>query len=234
MKLAAVVIGTMVIAGSAWPQSADPSRSTVVLEDFEADVPGELPKNWRFLSSRERRFKPLEPYMNPKEKFTVLSEGGNQFLRAFTQGEAQRISLPNSAVDWSLSEYPILRWEWRARRLPEGAREDKVNDSGGAVYVSFAKKDWLGRPLSIKYVYSTLLPEGTTVSTGNVKVIVVSSGLDGTGHWVEVLRDVTEDYRRVFGGDPPDEPFTITLWSDSDNTNSVAEVDFDNIAVMAR
>jgi len=233
MKLVALVIGTMAVAGSAGWQHAD-TTETVVLEDFESDRPGELPKKWRFLSSRERRFKPLEPFMRPTEKFTVLSEDGNNFLRAFTQGEAQRISLPHASVDWVLTKYPVLQWDWRARRLPEGAREDKVNDSGGAVYVSFAKKDWLGRPLSIKYVYSTGLPEGTVVSTGNVKVIVASSGLDGTGRWKTVMRDVTEDFRRVFGGDPPDEPFTITLWSDSDNTNTVAEVDFDNIALVAR
>lgn len=234
MKVAAFVLGTMVIAGSAWPERADTTETTVVLEDFEADTPGELPEKWRFLSSREQSFKPLDSYMKPTEKFTVLAEQGNKFVRAFTQGEAQRISLPNSRVDWSLSEYPILSWEWRARQLPEGAREDKVNDSGGAVYVSFAKKDWLGRPLSIKYVYSSTLPVGTVVSTGNVKVIVASSGTDGTGKWIKVLRDVTEDYRRVFGGNPPDEPFTITLWSDSDTTGSIAEVDFDNIALMRR
>ena len=67
------------------------------------------------------------------------------------------------------------------------------------------------------------------VSTGNVKIIVVSSGLEETGEWVQVTRNVVEDYRNIFGAAPPNAPTTITLWSDSDNTNSVAEVDFDNI-----
>lgn len=234
MKFTVLVISSLVIAASATPPRADTTESRLVLDDFESDVPGDLPKKWRYLSSKEKSFMPLAPYMGPKEKFYVLSEGGNNFLRAFTQGEAQRISLPNSEVDWSLEDYPILSWEWRARHLPVGAREDKVNDSGGAVYVSFEKKDWLGRPFSIKYVYSTNLPAGTVVSTGNVKVLVVSSGRDGTGKWVRVMRDVTEDYRKVFGSAPPDEPFTITLWSDSDNTKTVAEVDFDNLALMKR
>lgn len=234
MKIAVFVVGSLILTGSAWRKSADSIDTKIVLEDFESETPGEPPSRWRFFSSGERSFKPLGPYMNAKEKFTVVAEDGNKFVRAFTQGEAQRISLPNSRIDWKLSDYPVLRWEWRARRLPEGAREDKVNDSGGAVYVSFSKKDWLGRPLSIKYVYSTGLPEGTVVSTGNVKILVASSGLDGTGSWKTVMRDVTEDYRRVFGGSAPEEPFTITLWSDSDNTGSTAEVDFDNIAVVAR
>ncbi len=233
MKLTFLIVGWLVFTGAALSTSPDTTRS-IVLEDFEEDNPGEPPARWRFFSSRERAFLPLGPFMNPKEKFTVVAEGGNKFVRAYTEGEAQRISLPSTDFDWRLSEYPMLRWDWRARRLPEGAREDKVNDSGGAIYVSFSKRDWLGRPLSIKYVYSTSLPEGTVVSTGNVKVLVASSGLDGTGRWVTVTRNVPEDYRRLFGGDPPDEPFTITLWSDSDNTRSTAEVDFDNIVVMSK
>src|SRR5690606_25847426 len=165
MKLTFLIVGWLVFTGAALSTSPDTTRS-IVLEDFEEDNPGEPPARWRFFSSRERAFLPLGPFMNPKEKFTVVAEGGNKFVRAYTAGgtrfvrpsaaaEAQRISLPSTDFDWRLSEYPMLRWDWRARRLPEGAREDKVNDSGGAIYVSFSKRDWLGRPLSIKYVYST-------------------------------------------------------------------------------
>jgi hypothetical protein len=65
-----------------------------------------------------------------------------------------------------------------------------------------------------------------------VKIIVVSSGRNGIGEWESVERDVVDDYDRLFGGDPPDEPFTITLWSDSDDTKSVGEVDFDDIRLV--
>lgn len=234
MKLLTLVVG--LILGSVHPLTVftgpDTTNAVVVLDDFESDDAGQLPKKWRYLSSSDRRFLPLRQVMSPKEKFFIVSDGDNNFLRAYTEGEAQRISLPAGSVEWELSAYPRFRWEWRARQLPEGAREDKVNDSGGAVYVSFSKTDWLGRPLSIKYVYSSTLPVGTTVSTGPVKIIVVSSGANGTGRWVRVERNVVEDYRAVFGGDPPNEPFTITLWSDSDNTKSIGEVDFDNLVLM--
>ncbi|MEX0747553.1 MAG: DUF3047 domain-containing protein, partial [Rhodothermales bacterium] len=173
-------------------------------------------------------------FMAEKEKFFIVEEDGNKFLRGYTEGEAQRISIPATSIDWNLKEYPQISWRWRARKLPEGAREDKVNDAGAAVYVSFAKTDWLGRPYSIKYTYSSSLPTGTVVSTGNVKIIVVSTGASGKGMWVEVKRDVVEDYRRVFRSEPPSEPFTITLWSDSDDTKSVAEVDFDDITLLKR
>ena len=46
-----------------------------------------------------------------------------------------------------------------------------------------------------------------------------------------MTRDVAVDYKRVFDVDPPEHPFTITLWSDSDNTGGIAEVDFDDILI---
>lgn len=211
------------------PADEDTTAAEIILEDFEDDTPGQPPSRWRFLASRDRVFIPLSRVMNENERFYVVAERGNKFVRGYTNSEAQRISLPTSKLPWHLSRHRILSWDWRALRLPEGAREDSVNDVGGAVYVSFSKTDWLGRPLSIKYTYSSTLPVGTVVSTGNVKVIVVSSGADGTGRWITIERDVIDDYRRLFGGQPPDEPYTITLWSDSDDTKSVGEVDFDNI-----
>ncbi|HET6568437.1 MAG TPA: DUF3047 domain-containing protein [Rhodothermales bacterium] len=202
-----------------------------MVDDFEDDRSGAVPSKWLFLDFREQRFMPLEGRMNDREHFFVMKEGGNHFLRAYTHGEAHRITVPASSFKWDLRTRPYIQWKWRAGHLPAKAREDKLNDSGGALYVSFDKRDWLGRPYSIKYVYSSTLPVGTVVSTGNVKVIVASSGLDGIGTWELVTRDVTADYRKVFDGEPPDRPFSITLWSDSDNTGDIAQVDFDDILV---
>ncbi len=232
MRLHLTILTLALVAASPYQNvPADTTEAAVVLEDFEADTPGKWPKNWRFLATTDRTFKPLEPFMNDKEKFYVVAERGNKFVRGYTEGQAQRVSLPSSKLDWRLSQYPILSWDWRALRLPAGASEDTVNDTGGAVYVSFSKTDWLGRPLSIKYTYSTLLPVGTVVSTGNVKIIVASSGKNETGRWVHVERNVVDDYKRLFGGAPPEDPYTVTLWSDSDNTKSIGEVDFDNLTI---
>ena len=222
------IVGLLLVFGEPAACTTLPD-TTVVLENFETDAEGGLPAEWRFFSRSKRRFEAADRLMDAAGRFFVMQEHGNRFLRAYTTGTARRISLPSEAFHWDLPGLPYLRWMWRAHHLPEGAREDRVNDSGAAVYISFAKTDWLGRPLSIKYVYSTALPRESVVSTGNVKVIVVSSGLEKTGEWVQVTRNVVEDYQKVFGTAPPNAPTTITLWSDSDNTNSVAEVDFDNI-----
>lgn len=222
------IVGLLLVFGEPALCTAAPD-TTVVLENFETGVEGEVPAAWRFFSRSKRRFEAADRLMDDMGRFFVMQEDSNRFLRVYTAGTARRVSLPAEAFHWELPELPYLRWAWRAHRLPEGAREDRVNDSGAAVYVSFAKTDWLGRPLSIKYVYSTGLPRESVVSTGNVKIIVVSSGLEETGEWVRITRNVVEDYRKIFGAAPPNAPTAITLWSDSNNTNSVAEVDFDNI-----
>jgi len=61
---------------------------------------------------------------------------------------------------------------------------------------------------------------------------VVSSGLNGTGQWLSINRDVVSDYKEVFGENPPNKPLFIRLWSDSNDTNSVASADFDNIMLL--
>ena len=167
----------------------------------------------------------------------VASEAGNRFIRALVYDKAHRIILSNDgdAMDWELASHPYLSWDWRANKLPVGAREDmpQMNDTGAAVYVVF-DQDWLGRPRSIKYSYSSSLPRDETASYGALRVIVVASQpVDGTGHWITHQRDVAADYRALFGRKPPKRPSAIMLWSDSDSMDSEAEVDFDNVRLHA-
>lgn len=208
-------------------------ESGVLVEDFQLYEDGAIPRRWKFFTSTNE-IRELEDFMADDERFFVVEEAGNRFVRAYTADEAQRISIANKAefgLDWDLREHPALTWRWRANHLPVGAAENDENDSGGAIYVTFSR-DWLGRPRSIKYVYSSTLPVGTVVSFGRLKVVVASSGADGIGSWVTVQRNVADDYQRVFEKSPPDRPLSITLWSDSDNTGDWAEVDYDDLAIL--
>lgn len=225
---AIICLTTVGVAQPRWV----PAERSVVVEDFESYRDGGLPERWTFISRRDGELA-LQEVMNDKERFYVVNERGNTFLRGYTEGEAQRISLlvDEDSFDWSFGSYPSLRWRWRALQLPQNANEREKNDTGAALYVTF-DTDWLGRPRSIKYTYSSTLPVGTVVSFGRLKVIVAASARDGIGDWVTVERHVVEDYRRVFGKEPPESPLSITLWSDSDDTGGVAEVDFDDIVLI--
>ena len=208
------------------------SRDVMLIDDFETYKDGELPSRWKYLE--QSGLVQLEPrHMRPKEEFFIVEENGNKFVRAYTEGEAVHLSMANEedGFDWNINTHPYLSWDWRANKLPEGAREDspRLNDAGLGFYVIFSFKGLIKRPESIKYTYSSTLPVGTVLRQGRLRVIVVSNGVDGVGDWIHIERNVLEDYRKVFGGTPPERPLSIRLWSDSDNTDQVGEGDFDNI-----
>jgi hypothetical protein len=212
-------------------------QAKILLDDFESYEDGALPVKWK--AQLNGKLVPLtEQFTHKNESFYVKKEDGKQFVRAYSKGEAVHIALQNGEdLEWRLSEHPMLSWDWRANTLPLGGREDKddLNDSGAGIYVMFSMEGIIiRRPKAIKYVYSSTLPEGTVVTYGKLKVIVVSSNLDGIGMWKTITRDVAADYKEVFGGNPPDKPMIIRLWSDSDNTKSEASSDFDNIQLLRR
>ncbi len=206
------------------------ARQNIVLDDFESYEEGGVPSKWETTSGKTL-ISITPALMRDSESFFIREENGNKFVRASTADDAFRIILTNGKqFDWKLSDHPQISWDWRAIKLPAGAREDKdkTNDTGGAVYVVFST-DFIGRPRSIKYTYSSTLPVETTTSYGPLKVLVIASGLDGIGNWSHVKRDLYADYQRLFGKMPPDEPLAILLWSDSDTMDDTAIVDYDNI-----
>lgn len=204
----------------------------ILLDDFESYEVGSFPDRWVHVSE-SKEIRTYEEVREPGETVVVKEEDGNKFLRLITRNEALRFSLRNGEeFRWNVEEHPRIQWRWRAKRLPEGASERGKNDVGGAIYVTFGT-DWLGRPKSIKYTYSSSLPVGSVVSFGVLHVIVVSSGAQPyTGEWKTVQRNVIDDYRQVFGGEPPKRPLSITFWSDSDTTGELAKVDMDDIRLL--
>jgi len=231
-QLPTLFLGVLLTVGGA-VQSPEEGRSdTIQVDRFESDAVGEPPRQWRYVSKDKEVMAPGE-VLGANERFYVAQEAGNQFVRAFTNGEALRFTVRNDhEIDWNLQAHPRLAWRWRAHTLPERASEKGQNDTGAAVYVTFGT-DWLGRPKSIKYTYSSSLPVGTVVSFGPLKVIVVDSAREPRlGEWKTLRRNVVQDYRQVFGGSPPDRPVSITLWSDSDTTGDEAKVDFDDIRLL--
>ena len=202
----------------------------ILIDDFETSEVGEIPLLW--WSIQGKNVVPLSPKMKEEgEYYSVESDGRGQFLRAGTKSESLRIVMPNNkGFQWNLESHPILSWRWRPNQLPPNAREDKVNDTAGSIYVTFGT-DWLGRPKSLKYTYSTTLPVGTVIKQGPLVIVVVGSGPDGVGRWQSVRRDVAKDYREYFGRTAPSSPDFIAIWSDSDTTKSSSEMDFDDLKI---
>ncbi|MGC2423473.1 MAG: DUF3047 domain-containing protein [Nitrospirota bacterium] len=104
----------------------------------------------------------------------------------------------------NIGEHPYISWRWKAIELPEGGdfRKSGKDDQAAQVFVAFP-----GRK-SISYIWDTTAPVGSVGAFSiplviEVKIIVVTSGGADIGKWVTVTRNVYEDYKRLYGEEPP-------------------------------
>ena len=134
-----------------------------------------------------------------------------------------------------VGQYPILGWSWKVTRLPAGGdvREAGRDDQAAQVYVVFPR--WPSPRTSsevIGYVWDGRAPAGTTLShprTPNVRIMVLQSGGARLDTWVREQRNVAEDYRALFGRQPP-RVGKIALMIDSNDTRSEAEAQFGELS----
>jgi len=213
------------------------AQKAIVVEDFERYEVDDLPFLWKIPDRSSRSLRPLpSDHARPEDFVSIVSDETGKVLRAYTRGESVQIALPQGrGLDWDLNFFPRLRWRWRADILPKGAMENssRLNDTGAAMYVAFECNDWLGRPCTIKYTYSSTLPRNIRARYGKLNLLVVSTASEIRGEWVEVERNVVQDYQMLFGRQPQGDPLYIMIWNDSDNTDGEADVYFDDIMIVS-
>ena len=165
------------------------------------------------------------------DAYSIQEEGGKKFLHADARGRAIQIGFENK---WSLKEYPVLEWQWRALILPDKGDELKkeTNDSVLGLYVVFGRQPFVK---AIKYIWSTTLPMGLTLESpysSRTKMIVLESGEALQGKWVSERRDVLADYRTLFESkDGTPVARGIAILTDADDTASRACGDYGDIEI---
>lgn len=213
---------------------------TVLLENFENDPVGGLPRQWYDRDGNKKLINHPKDF-SQKYLYKVAKSGDNKYL-TFEGKAARHISLPlvnekrENIYNINIYKTPILSWKVRAHKLPENANEkvEDRNDSVASIYVIFD----MGRvalfkkvPKSIRYTWSSTLEKGETASKlfGNQQIIVVKSGVEDTGKWITFERNIVEDYRRMFGDAPPKTPLAILILSDGDSTGNIVKADYDDL-----
>lgn len=203
-----------------------------LIENFEEDTVGQLPSRWYNRDVIRKANAPKEARLF---HYTIEEENGNKYLH-YEHTDARHLNFPLLEREGvNIHETPILSWKWRVNKIPEGGNEDTdPNDVAASIYVAYN----MGRvalfkkvPKSIRYTWSSSLPEGTELSKffGNQKIVVVESGEDEMGKWIRFERNIVEDYERMFGDKAPKRPMAILILSDADNTKSTAIADYDDI-----
>jgi hypothetical protein len=168
--------------------------STVRVDNWDVYTAGPLE-----LSAEWRRYPPERATL--KQPPAIVLDAGRPVLELTTAGEAVRIG---RALKIDLGKTPWLVWDWKPLVLPEGGdvRNLKRNDQAGRVMVAFEGMK------GMLYVWDTSAPVGTEVRPDELELfqrvlIVVRSGPAELGQWLSERRNVVDDFRRLFGGEPP-------------------------------
>ena len=155
---------------------------------------------------------------------------GNAYLKASSRNDGVQLGVE---VQADAADSLVLSWRWRVWELPAGGDERRVEtmDSAASVYAVFGSRLF---PRVIKYVWSSAVPVGTILHhprSDRVGIVVVASGAEGLGSWQTVRRTLSDDYRRLFGGEPG-RLRGLGVKSDSDSTSGAARADFDDIQLL--
>jgi len=119
--------------------------------------------------------------------------------------------------------YPVLTWKWKVVKLPKGGdfRRSSADDQAAQLFLAFTKTK------AIVYIWDTSAPQGLMESTSpvpfmTVKVVVVRSGPAELGKWITETRNVYEDYKKLYGDEPP-AVAGVRLQINSQHTETSAE-----------
>jgi hypothetical protein len=184
----------------------------VAVDDFSKAALGEFPVGWKARKNEG------------KNVYKVAENDGHRFLRADAKDAGVQAA---KQFAWDLKEYPVLTWAWRPQEFPAGADERTgKNDSPLAVYAVFPHTPVSVK--SVKYIWSEKVPAGTHIpqTKGNTQGVVLRTGGDVGGAWIEERVNVLEDYKRYFKTDDAPKPEGIGVLTDSDDTSSRARGDY--------
>jgi hypothetical protein len=211
-RLWQVLWGAAFVAGTLCPYGLSAQgNNAIILEDFHSKEADGFPSNWEHESQRSQS--------KGREAYKVQADQGGDFLAARDAG--QRIK--KKKIDWDPKAYPILTWRWRLLKAGTGGEPLAI------LYASL-DTDLMFIPVFTKYVWSATKPEGAVTEGGmfSGSEIVVQSGINSLGEWVEERVNVYEDFKRIHGHEPAPKAWGISIL-----TAPGVEIDIGAIAATA-
>jgi Protein of unknown function (DUF3047) len=192
------------------------AEDSLMVADFSSAAPGSaVPAGWEL---KEK---------SGKADFAVVKDGDVSAVR-FRSSDTSFSLQKELKVD--LKQFPVLAWKWKVTKLPVGGdfRKSKTDDQAAQLFIAFTKTK------SIVYIWDTSAPQGlmedtTPVPFMHVKVVVVRSGPAETGKWISETRNVYEDFKKLFGDEPP-AVSGMRLQINSQHTGTSAESCFADVA----
>jgi hypothetical protein len=196
------------------------AEDSLMVADFSSAAPGSVvPAGWEL---KEK---------SGKADFAVVKDGEIPAVRLRSNNASFSLQ---KEVKVDLKQFPILTWKWKVAKLPVGGdfRKSKTDDQAAQLFVAFTKTK------SIVYIWDTSAPQGlmedtTPVPFMHVKVVVVRSGPAEAGKWISETRNVYEDFKKLFGDEPP-AVSGMRLQINSQHTGTSAESYFADVAFKSK
>ena len=153
-----------------------------------------------------------------KTVYSLAHDDGRTVLQARSRHAASGLV---RELDADPKQYPLLRWSWKVAHTLKGEDVTQKNgdDFAARVYVVFPRT-FFWRMRAINYVWSARMEKGAVVRnayTANAAIVAVESGDVEAGKWLSEERNIYEDYRKIFGEEPP-MVGAIAVMTDTDNT----------------
>ncbi len=163
--------------------------------------------------------------------YRLLKEDGHTVVYASSRNVASGLI---RKLSFHPSRHKFLRWSWKISHTIEGGDErSKAGDDYAArVYVVFPGR-YFWQMKAINYIWANKLAKGSSISSSyasDSKMIAVESRNAKAGLWLSEERDLSADYRLLFGTDPP-EADAIAIMTDTDNTGGSAEAWYGDITL---
>ena len=216
------------------------SPSVIEVGKFSSGTVGQaMPDGWKPLT-----FKKIPKHTS----YEVVKDGGVTIVKAVSEASASGLIKP---VVIDPKEFPVVRWRWKIDNLLQ--RSDVAlkegDDYPARLYITFEydpDRVNFGKKLKFKagqalfgdipiaalnYIWETKTPVGTIVEnayTDFAKMVVVESGTQKVGIWIDEERNIYEDYKKAFGEEPP-MINGVAIMSDTDNTKEQATAYYGDI-----
>jgi len=227
------------VLSSSFSTGAQTGAAVQVATFSHATVGQAVPDGW----------KPLTFKKIPRQtQYQVVKDGDISVMKAISDASASGLT---REVKIDPREYPIVRWRWKVENLLKNSDVSRKegDDYPARLYITFEyDPDKVNLPKKLKYkagrvlfgdipigalnyIWETHAPVGTIVEnafTDFAQMIVVESGPQHLGTWIDEERNIYEDYKRAFGEEPP-MINGVAIMSDTDNTKEYATAYYGDI-----
>ena len=173
-------------------------------------------------------------YEECNEIYRIEEQAENKYLSAFSTDSDCFIVKP---IKVDITKYPYLNWKWKAKQLPVNGDESvkKYCDVAASVTIVLNKSKFF--PKSIKYTWSTTLEEDSFTKSpyamwpAKCAIHVLRSGEQKEEEWIHEKVNVLEDYKKLYKKKrvKSKNVYALVIMSDSDNTNTPAAADYDDL-----